>query len=1020
MKRASLSRTAILLVSALSGFISCAQRYETWRHFNSNNGLPQNSVVDMELDTAGYVWIATEGGLVRYDGGALRTFELQGEGVLPAKRIRKIIPTALGEIIVEDAYGNVYTIHGHIAPRLLLAARHRTQAVGGASSVEMHLAHVRSRRLFSPNSERAPASHAVSEHEYLLIGDSLWGWRDSSLVFRRTLEHPLQQSFFLGDRAIGLTSAGEVFAIDVSTGGMRSLAVHGKPALSASGWPEIFWHDRRSEAFMALNDALFSLRLNQSGDALVITRLDVKIPPSRSITDVLSIPRVGVILIGTATTGLHVLREERLHAMGCNSYEATKGSVFAHAEVGPDELYFAAARKVFFMAPDQCREIPELVDANPFNLVKDHDGALWFLRASTILRYDTERRVLRPIVEGAKPTVALKALGDSMLISTGHEIRSWRFGREQVLAKLTTLGYQDWPSVLAVDDAGRVMYGSDRGLFIQNDLGGYDGVPGLEDTDVRTIERVEEFLFVGTYGNGWYVVKEGKALRMPNDPTGCLDYAHSFVLRQGILWISTNRGLIRTTLEDLRGYLKDPQQRPYLARFGSAAGMVNLEFNGGCEPAVVELSNGLLSYPALEGLVQFDPALIPDPFPARDLIQGRVHVDGERWSIDRYLDLDHDVEQIQFEFSLPYWGDPENAQVEYRIPGIVEGWQLISNGVRTIELIRPPPGDYVVHVRKVGSAARHIEDAPFYGFVVNRPLWATWPAILVYGAALVLLLYIGTKLNTARLRRRNKWLEENVALQTETILHANQELRRAVTHQQNLISVISHDVVPPLRFVARVAQSAEVLLREGRPGNDLGETLADLSASTQKLHSNAESLLTWIRTRSKHTEPHFRSVALHALVEQGTDRVREMIQQAGIRALNEVPPQDRIETDPDLLGIVLHNLLMNVRTHARASQLIIRGALSPNGYLLSITDNGVGIPLAILKRLEDELKGNSQLDDPERIGPATGLGFVIIAECMRQIGGRITLACASPGLRVTIHLPLSPAQQKASQNTAAV
>lgn len=1018
MIRTLLSRTALLFVSALSALVLPAQHYETWRHFNSNNGLPQNSVVGMELDTAGYVWIATEGGLVRYDGGALRTFELQGEGALPAKRIRKVIPTALGEIIVEDANGNIYAIHGHIAPRLLLAAQHRTQAAGGASSVELHLAHVRSRRLFTPSKDRAPASHAITEHDRLLIGDSIWKWSDSTLVFSKPLEIPVQQSFFLGDSAIGLASSGRVYHIDTETGGMRPIAVHGEPVLNGEGWPEVFWHDGRSEAFMTLNDALFRLRPSPTHGGLVISRLDVKIPPSRSITDILAIPGTGITLIGTATTGLYVLREERLQAMGCNSYEASKGSVFAQTDVEGDGLYFAAARKVFVMGPGRCDDVPQLADANPFSLVKDSSGAIWLLRGSAIVRYDPKSATLEHIADGVEPTIALKALGDSVLFSTGPEIRSWRHGREQLLARLAPAGHQDWPSVLAVDDQGRIMYGCDRGLFIQNGRGAFSPVTGLVDTDVRAIEQIEGLLFVGTYGSGWYIVQEGKASRMPNDPTGCLDYTHSFVLRKGILWISTNRGLIRTTMADLQGYLKDHQQRPYLARFGSAAGMVNLEFNGGCEPAVLELANGRISYPALEGLVQFDPALIPDPFPSRDLIQGRVYVDGERWSIDRYLDLTHDVEEIRFEFSLPYWGDPENAQVEYRIPGIVEKWQLLPNGVRAIELIRPPPGEYVVYARKVGSGARHIEDAPFYGFAVNRPLWATWPAMLAYGAAFLLLIYVGAKLNTVRLRRRNKWLEENVALQTEAILHANHELRRAVTHQENLISVISHDVVPPLRFVARVAHSAEVLLREGRPGNDLAETLADLSASTQKLHSNAESLLTWIRTRSKRTEPHFRTVAVHALVEEGTDRIREMLQQAGINALNQVSTQDRIETDPDLLGIILHNVFMNVRTHARASHLIIRGSNSASHYVLSITDNGVGIPLGILKRLEGELKGTSQLDDPERNGPATGLGFVIIAECMRQIGGTILLECAGPGLRVNIQLPQTQKVRSGSGNKA--
>jgi len=527
--------------------------------------------------------------------------------------------------------------------------------------------------------------------------------------------------------------------------------------------------------------------------------------------------------------------------------------------------------------------------------------------------------------------------------------------------------------------------------------------------DVRAIAQVEDLQLVGTYGNGWYLVRGDSAMRLPNDPMNGLDYAHSFHLEQGVLWISTNRGLIRTTLADIRTYIDDPSQRPYLARFASATGMVNLEFNGGCDPAYLKLADGFLSYPTIEGLVRFSPAAIPDPFPELGLIHGYVRVNGKPWREDEYLIIDHGVEDIEFDFSVPYWGDPENAQFELLIPGMVDEWRLLPIGERTVKLTRPPPGDYDVFIRKVGSAARGITPETTYWFRVRKPFWATWPAFLVYASVFTGLLWGGAKLNTVRLRRRNKWLEENVATQTEALLHANRELLNAVSHQEKLISVISHDVVPPLRFVARVAHSAELLLREGRPGNDLAETLADLSASTNKLHSNAESLLTWIRTRSKRVGPDLRAVMVRDLVDGALYRVHEMLERSGIIPVNQVPQGSMVRTDADLLKIVAHNALMNVHAHAQATQVTISEQVSSEAYVLIIADNGRGIPPTVLARLEGELEGVSQLDDKERKGPATGLGFVIIAECMRQLGGHIGLVSDVQGTQVRIYLPRDPA-----------
>lgn len=760
---------------------------------------------------------------------------------------------------------------------------------------------------------------------------------------------------------------------------------------------------------MVVDEHIVELRKDPSSSGLIAEVLDMSIPPGHTITDILDIPDTRTILVGTSTTGLHVFRAEGIHAVPCQGHVITRTSVFGQAHAPSGGVLFTAGRQVYSTSASGCHPVEGLSNVDNFILARDHEGKVWAWRGKQVLRYNPITAEEEVIINGVERGVAIKPLGDSVLICVEGTIQVWRSRHLRKLTQIAAKGYQDWPSVLAVSPAGNLLYGCDRGLFIGSpDHKRFRPVKGLEDMDVRAIAQIEEIQLVGTYGNGWYLVRGDSAMRLPNDPLNGLDYAHSFHLEEGILWISTNRGLIRTTLADIRTYTDDHSQRPYLARFGSATGMVNLEFNGGCDPAYLKLADGFLSYPTIEGLVRFSPTAIPDPFPELGLIHGYVRVNGRPWREDDYLIIDHDLEDIEFDFSVPYWGDPENAQFEFRIPGLVDGWRLLPTGERTVKLTRPPPGDYDVFIRKVGSAARGITPETTYWFRIRKPFWATWPAFLVYASVFTGLLWGGAKLNTVRLRRRNRWLEENVATQTEALLHANKELLNAVSHQEKLISVISHDVVPPLRFVARVAHSAELLLREGRPNSDLAETLADLSASTNKLHSNAESLLTWIRTRSKRFGPDIRTVMVRELAEGALYRVHEMLERSGIVAVNEVHQGSMVHTDADLLKIVVHNALMNVHAHAQATEVTITERMTPEAYVLIIADNGRGIPPAVLARLEGELEGISQLDDAERKGPATGLGFVIIAECIRQLGGRIALESDAQGTQVCIHLPHDP------------
>ncbi len=1002
----SLALLAMLLGASLH--LAQAQEYRVWRHFNSNNGLPQNSVVHMELDTAGYVWIATEGGLVRYDGGALRTFELKGRGALTAKRIRNILTTALGEVIVEDANGNGYDIHGHIAPVMIHSDHQNFQMTGGLPSVELYARLSRPKQAFTDQPHRRKACFATSAQDMVIIGqDSCWLWHDTTRVGQVPLSVRMDRIFVVAGSAFGTDESGTVHSLDPKTGAAVPVRVKGDPIPDGTPWPNVFWHQGHPVAHMVFDQQLIVLRSDPVDNGLVAETISTGIPPAHTVTDVLEIPGARTILVGTSTTGLHVLRAEMLSRSVCEGHVITRSSVFAQALTPDGGVIFTADRQAYQKSTTGCKRLESLSNVDNFYLPKDHEGKIWAWRDTHVIRYDPITAVEEIVLPRVERGVAMKPHGDSVLVSLAGHIKVWRSGRFRDLVRLPVQGYQDWPSVLSVSPEGTLLYGCDRGLYIgSSDHSTFRPVNGLKDMDVRAISQVEDLLLVGTYGNGWYLVQGDSAIRLPNDPLNCLDYAHSFLLRDGILWISTNRGLIHTTMADVRTYLKDKAQRPYLARFGSATGMVNLEFNGGCDPAYIALPDGSLSYPTIEGLVRFFPGSIPDPFPELGLIHGYVRVNGKPWRENDYLIIEHDVEDIEFDFSVPYWGDPENAQFEFLVPGLVDEWRLIPTGERTVKLVRPPSGDYAVYIRKVGSVARGIEPETTYWFRVRRPFWATWPAFILGATLFGALLWGGAKLNTVRLRKRNKWLEENVADQTEALLHANKELMNALAHQEKLISVISHDVVPPLRFVARVAHSAEVLLREGRPGNDLAETLADLSASTTKLHSNAESLLTWIRTRSKRFGPDIRTVVVRDIAEGVLFRVQEMLERAGIVAMNEVAQTSTVRTDADLLRIVVHNALMNVHAHAHASKVTISEVFGSDGYILTIADNGIGIPPAVIARLEGELQGVSQLDDAERRGPATGLGFVIIAECMRQLGGRITLISDAEGTQVRIHLPL--------------
>jgi signal transduction histidine kinase len=110
--------------------------------------------------------------------------------------------------------------------------------------------------------------------------------------------------------------------------------------------------------------------------------------------------------------------------------------------------------------------------------------------------------------------------------------------------------------------------------------------------------------------------------------------------------------------------------------------------------------------------------------------------------------------------------------------------------------------------------------------------------------------------------------------------------------------------------------------------------------------------------------------------------------------------------DPAALRQVLDNLVANGVRHA-ASRVTLAVSRSADRVIVTVADDGPGIPPADRSRVFDRF---TRLDDARtRDSGGAGLGLAIVRELVRLHGGTVTLGDASPGLRVAISLPPTPA-----------
>jgi ligand-binding sensor domain-containing protein/AraC-like DNA-binding protein len=125
----AINRCIIIVVwfVLLSATASRAQNiYLKFNHLNVNNGLPQNSVYSIVEDKYGFMWFATWGGAVRYDGYSLRVFRAQDNdtSALSDNRINAIVLDGAQNIWIqtgEPRYVYLYNYDYENFTRVLLS-----------------------------------------------------------------------------------------------------------------------------------------------------------------------------------------------------------------------------------------------------------------------------------------------------------------------------------------------------------------------------------------------------------------------------------------------------------------------------------------------------------------------------------------------------------------------------------------------------------------------------------------------------------------------------------------------------------------------------------------------------------------------------------------------------------------------------------------------------------------------------------------------------------------------------------
>lgn len=271
--------------------------------------------------------------------------------------------------------------------------------------------------------------------------------------------------------------------------------------------------------------------------------------------------------------------------------------------------------------------------------------------------------------------------------------------------------------------------------------------------------------------------------------------------------------------------------------------------------------------------------------------------------------------------------------------------------------------------------------------------------ISLLALVVIVLAFLGCA-GVLRMEARRLRVERELARQARALEAANAALSRSNEELAQFAHVASHDLAEPLRAISGFVQ----LLADryqGRLDEQADRYIGHVITGTTRMRTLIDDLLAVSRVVNNPMERVV--VDLNQVVSATLDDLEAVITETNATVITGVLP--RVAGETGLLRQVFQNLISNSIKFRRPGvdpEVRIHAGHHDDGWLISVTDNGIGIEAAYRERvfrMFQRLHGRSEY-------PGTGIGLALVKRIVERHDGTIWIEDGEGGgCRVNFTLP---------------
>jgi signal transduction histidine kinase len=250
-------------------------------------------------------------------------------------------------------------------------------------------------------------------------------------------------------------------------------------------------------------------------------------------------------------------------------------------------------------------------------------------------------------------------------------------------------------------------------------------------------------------------------------------------------------------------------------------------------------------------------------------------------------------------------------------------------------------------------------------------------AIIFTSSVLIL---VGIVLLAFLYNQKTRAFKAVAVLQAQTVTK-NDELEKSNNVKDKLLSMIAHDVRSPLSSLHNIL----ILTRENIINKEEFANLSSmLEVDISHLISMLDNTLLWAREQMLDISVKETSFRLVNVVMDVLALYQQTINGKRIQVVNNTHPDVFVFADKDILTTVLRNLISNaIKFTPSEKNIYINQELKDNKIILSVADDGIGIPNDILQKINEHEFVSTRGTSNEK---GTGLGLLFSRELLKKAG----------------------------------